>query len=115
MNYDVLEESRHAVDNLVENAWANHKEEYINTLTDVEDINERIDNQELKIKEANDDMQAISEAQDELTKIIDDIIEFNDGFNSSIIEVDDDNPIVDPDNQFQLDTSAIDTFLNNIA
>ena len=115
MNYDVLEESRHAVDNLIENAWSNHKEEYINTLTDVEDINERIDNQELKIKEANDDMQAISEAQDELTKIIDDIIEFNDDFNSSMIEVDDDNPIVDPDNQFQLDTSAIDTFLNNIA
>ena len=113
MNYDVLEESRHAVENLENNAFANHKEDYIKIKDQSDMFNEQIDYQELRMKE-NNDPETFTSAQEELTKIIDNIIELNDGFNSSLIEVDDTNPIMDPTDQFQLDTAAIDEFLNNI-
>ena len=130
MNYDVLEESRHAIKNLEENAFVNHKEQYTDTLAEIEAFNERIDAQELKIKEAKDQA-TIDEAQQELTNIIDDIIEFNDNFNTSMIPVDDTNPLmVQEEKKIEediideppiedatipnLDTEAIDQFLNNI-
>lgn len=113
MNYNVLDESRHALDSLEENAFVNHKDKYVETKAFVENKKDEIDYQELKMNENTDD-QTYQKAQEELTKIIDDILEFNDNFNASMVEVDDTNPILDPTDQFTLEPSAIDEFLNNI-
>ena len=84
MNYDVLEEAKNAVNNLEQNAWENHKEEYVNSKANIEDFRDRIKVEEINIKEATT-QEEIDKAQSELTKIIDEIIKFNDDFNASLI------------------------------
>lgn len=121
MNYDVLDESKNAINNLEENAFENHKEDYVATKAAADEFNDRRDYEELVIKEANS-QEEIDHAQDELTKIIDDVIEFNDSFNSSIMPVDDTNPLmeveeptVEEEQPSEIDTTALDTFLNNVS
>lgn len=130
-NYDVLEESRNAVKNLEENAWANHRDKYIQTKAATEDFNGQIDFQELNIKTAatKEDIEA---AQDELTKIINDIEDFDVSFNSdmivrpapktSLLQVNDNNLFSQNDmfndyndNLDLLDIDAINDFLNKTA
>ena len=89
MEYDVLEESRHAAHNVLQNAWTTHKDQYITTKAKVEELNDLIDVQELKILEGNEE--DFQDAQDELTAAIDDLLSINDDFNSSLITVDLDN------------------------
>ena len=113
MNYDVLEESKHAVENLEQNAWENHKEEYVNAKSAADDFRDRIDAEEYAIKNATTDKD-VEIAQEELTKIIDDILKFNDEFNSSLITVNTDTELMNPDDAFQLDTKALDSFLANM-
>ena len=100
--YDVLDEAKNAVRNVEENAWWNHREEYPNAKSAVENFKDRIAAEELYIKEAKSQEQ-MDEAQRELTRIIDEIIQFNDYFNASMIPSDD--KVLDP--------SAIDNSLND--
>ena len=93
MEYNVLEESRNAAHNLLQNAWTNHRDQYIAVKNAVDEFNDQIDVQELKINEAKTE-EEFKEAQEELTKIIDKILEINESFNSSMVPVDDDNPIM---------------------
>ena len=113
MNYDVLEESKHAVENLEQNAWVNHREEYVNAKSAAEDFKDRIDAEEDVIKNATTE-EEVAIAQDELTKIIDDILKFNDEFNSSLLTIDTNNDLMDPEDAFSLDTKALDSFLSNM-
>ncbi len=132
-NYDVLEESRNAVRNLEDNAWVNHRDKYIQTKAATEDFNDQIDFQELNIKTAatKEDIEA---AQDELTKIINDIEDFDVSFNSdmivkpeqktSLLKINDNNlfnqddmlnSYDNNDNLDLLDIDAINDFLNKTA
>ena len=129
MNYDVLEESNNAINNIEENAFVNHKEEYINVKGKADELRDQREAEELAIKEASS-QQDVDNAQAELTKIIDDAQEINDSFNTSIMEVDTTNPLMEVEekndvtpevpkeealeNTMQIDTSAIDAFLNNM-
>ena len=106
MEYDVLEESRHAVHNLEQNAWSNHREQYVATKAKCDEFSDQIDVQELKLKEAKS-QEEIDGIQDELTRIIDDILSVNDGFSSSLITVDTDNPPVNLDDQFVIDMDKL--------
>lgn len=114
MNYDVLEESMNSINNLEDNAWANHKEEYINVKGKVEELKDQREAEELAIKEATT-KEEVDNAQDELTKIIDETQTINDDFNASLMEVDDTNPMMSvTEDTFQIDTAAINSFLNNM-
>ena len=129
MNYDVLEESNNAINNIEENAFVNHKEEYINVKGKADELRDQREAEELAIKEASS-QQDVDNAQAELTKIIDDAQEINDSFNTSIMEVDTTNPLMEVEEKndvtpeapkeealettMQIDTSAIDAFLNNM-
>ena len=111
--YDVFEESKNAVLNLEDNAWANHKDEYIQTKGQVENFKDRIKYEQIKLHEATTEEER-NISQDELTKIIDEILSVNDNFNSSLMEVDNVNPLLEVnDDDFKLDTQAIDAFLAN--
>lgn len=113
MNYDVLEESKHAINNLEQNAWNNHKEEYVNAKGAIEEFKDRIDAEEYNISQATTE-EEVNLAQEELTKIIDDILKFNDDFNSSMITIDTNNEVMDPSNNFEINNQAIDEFLTNM-
>lgn len=114
MNYDVLEESKHAIKNLEQNAWKNHKEEYVNAKGAIEEFQDRIDTEEYNISKATTE-EEVSIAQEELTKIIDDILKFNDDFNSSMITIDTNNEVLDPSDNFEINPQAIDEFLANMS
>ena len=79
--YDVFEESKNAVLNLEDNAWTNHRDEYIKTKGQVEDFKDRIKYEQIKLHEATTEEER-NISQDELTKIIDEILSVNDSFNS---------------------------------
>ena len=112
--YDVFEESKNAVLNLEDNAWTNHREEYIKIKGQVEDFKDRIKYEQIKLHEATTEEER-NISQDELTKIIDEILSVNDSFNSSLIEVDNVNPLLEiNDDDFKLDTQAVDAFLANL-
>ncbi len=112
MNYDVLEESRNAVASLEDNAWTNHKDEYIKTKGAIEEFNDRIDYEEYKLNITNN-QEDIDSAQDELTRIIDEILQFNDDFNASLMTIDTDANLMEVKSE-PIDTAAIDAFLSNV-
>lgn len=97
MNYDVLEESKNAIENLEDNAWVNHKENYVEVKGAVESFKDEINTQEQNLRQAvtTDDIKV---AQDELTRIINDVQDFNRKFNTSILPVEETNKLpADPD------------------
>lgn len=113
MEYNVLDEARNALRNLEDNAWNNHRNEYPNAKGAVENFKDRIDAEELAIKEAKS-QEEFDEAQAELTKIIDEIIKFNDYFNASLIPTNENKDVVNPDDTFKIDDNTINEFLNKM-
>ena len=113
MEYNVLDEARNALNNLEQNAWENHKDGYTETKAAVENFRDRIDAQELALKEVSN-QEEYAEAQKELTKIIDEIIEFNENFNATLVPTNDATEVVNPDDTFKIDDATVNEFLNNM-
>jgi len=122
MNYDVLEESKNALNNLENTAWENHDETYIQTKAAIEEFKEQIEDIELQLKEATTQEEK-DEAQKELTAIINDIQDFKESFKSELQVVDDKETLpAEPEDvkkdiqeeKKDLDTKAIDDFINSL-
>ena len=113
MEYNVLDEARNALNNLEQNAWENHKGEYVNTKAAVEDFKIRIDSQEYAIKEAKS-QEEYDEAQRELTKIIDEMIKFNEDFNATLVPTNETKEVINPEETFMINENEVNEFLNNI-
>ena len=113
MEYNVLDEAKNMLKNIEENAWVNHKNEYPNAKGAVDNFRDRIEAEELKINEATSQKE-FDEAQKELTKIIDDMIQFNDYFNASLIPTNETKDMVSADDTFKIDTETVNEFLNRM-
>ena len=93
MNYDVLEESNNAINNLQEKAWANHREKYVEAKAYGDALRQERESIAYNIKHATSE-EDIKQAQDELTKIINDCQDFIDNFSASLAPVEETKPMV---------------------
>ena len=102
MDYNVLDEAKHALHDLEQNAWKNHKGQYIETLGKIEEFNDRIELQEDRLNNVQT-MDEYNDIQDQLTNIINDILRVNDEFNASLMVVDEVKAPIEPEDVFTID------------
>ena len=113
MEYNVLDEAKNALNNLEQNAWENHKEEYINAKAVVENFRDKIEANEYLLNKATS-QEEYDKIQAELTKIINEIIEFNENFNATLVPTNETKEVVNPDDTFKIDDTTVNEFLNNM-